>query len=57
MENQTRAKLGLIRDLKIFIHGIPYVVTFNVINSNVLNFSYSMLLGHPLLKDAKVSHN
>jgi hypothetical protein len=58
MENQTIAKpLGLIRVLKIFVHGIPYTVTFNVINNNVLDFSYSMLLGCPWLRDAKVSHD
>ncbi len=57
MENQIITKLGLIRDLKIFIHGIPYIVTFIVIDSNVLDSNHSMLLGHPWLKDAKVSHD
>jgi len=58
MLDQTIAKpLGLIRDLKIFVHEIPYTVTFTVINSNVLDYSYSMLLGRPWLRDAKVSHN
>jgi hypothetical protein len=32
MANQTIAKpLGFIKDLRILVHGIPYVVTFNVI--------------------------
>jgi hypothetical protein len=58
MANQTIAKsLGLIRDLKIFVHGIPYIITFNVINSSVLDSSCSMLLRRPWLKDAKVSHD
>jgi hypothetical protein len=58
MAYQTIAKpLGLIRDLKIFVHGIPYIITFTIINNNVLDFSYSMLLGCPWLRDAKVSHN
>jgi hypothetical protein len=58
MANQTIAKpLGLIRDLNTFIHGIPYKVTFTIINSNVLDFSCSMLLGRPWLRDAKISHN
>ncbi len=58
MANQTIAKsFGLIRDLKIFVHGIPYMVTFNVINNNVLEFSYLMLLRRPWLKGAKVSHD
>jgi hypothetical protein len=58
MANQTIAKpLGLIKDPKIFVHGIPYTATFIVINSSVLDFNYSMLLGHPWLKNAKVSHD
>jgi len=58
MANQTIAKpFGFIRDLKIFVHGIPYMVTFTIINSNFLDFSYSMMLGCPWLKDAKVSHD
>jgi hypothetical protein len=58
MANQTTAKpLSLIKDLEIFVHGIPYIVTFIVINNNVMNCSYSMLLGCPWLKDAKVSHD
>jgi hypothetical protein len=44
-------------DLKIFVHGILYIVTFTVINKNVLDSSYSMLLGCPWLRDAKVSHD
>jgi hypothetical protein len=49
MADQTIAKpLGLITDLKIFVHGIPYIVTFIIkSNNNVLDSSYSMLLGHP----------
>jgi hypothetical protein len=58
MANQTIIKpLGLIKDLKIFVHGIPYIITFIVINSGVINYSYSMLLGCPWLRDAKVSHD
>jgi hypothetical protein len=46
MADQTIAKpLGLIKDLKIFVHGIPYTITFTIINSSVLNSNYSMLLG------------
>jgi hypothetical protein len=56
-ENQTIAKpLGLIRDLKIFVHGVPYTITFTIININVLDSNYSMLLGCLWLKDAKISH-
>jgi hypothetical protein len=58
MAYQTIAKpLGLIKDLKILVHGIPYVVTFTIIQSSVLDSSYSMLLGRPWLKDAKLSHD
>jgi hypothetical protein len=56
--DQTITKpLGFIKDLKIFVHGIPYMVTFIVIKNNVLNFCYSMLLGWPWLKDVKISHD
>jgi len=57
MANQTIAKpFGIIKDLKIFVHGIPYIITFTIINKNVLDYSCSMLLGHPWLRNAKVSH-
>jgi hypothetical protein len=47
----------LIKDLKILIHGIPYVVTITIIQSSVLDYSYSMLFGCLWLRDVKVSHN
>jgi hypothetical protein len=48
MVDQTIAKpLGLIKDLKIIVHGILDAVTFIVIQSNVLDSSYSMLLSCP----------
>jgi len=58
MENQIIAKpLNLVKDLKIFVHEIPYTITFIVININVLHFNYLMLLRCPWLKDAKISHD
>jgi hypothetical protein len=58
MAYQTIAKLlGLTKDLKILVHGVPYVVTFTIIQNNELGSSYSMLLGHPWLRDVKVSHD
>jgi hypothetical protein len=58
MANQTITKLvGLIKDLKIQIHGIPYIRTFTVMNNNVLNSSYSMLLGLPWFHNAHVTHD
>jgi len=48
MVDQTIAKpLNLIIDLMIIIHGIPYAITFIMIQSNVLNSNYSMSLGRP----------
>jgi hypothetical protein len=45
MAYQTIIKpLGLIKDLKILVHGIPNVVIFIVIQSSVLYSSYFMLL-------------
>ncbi len=49
--------LGIIRNLKIHIHGIPYVGTFIVLQNNVIDSSYSMLLGKLWLRDAKVTHD
>ncbi len=56
--NQTIAKpRDLIKDLKIFVHSISYAITFIVINSNVLNYNYLMLLRCPWLRDVKTSHD
>jgi len=58
MTNQTIAKpLSLIKDLRILVHGIPYAMTFIEIHSNLLDSSYSMLLGRPWLKDTKMSYD
>jgi len=55
-QNMTRP-LGIIRNLKIHIHGIPYVATFIILQNNVVDSSYSMLLGRPWLRNAKVTHD
>jgi hypothetical protein len=58
MPNETTTKLmGLIRDLKIYVHGIPYIIMFIVLQNNVVDFSYSMLLERPWLRDVKVAHD
>ncbi len=58
MANHTTIKLmGLICELKIYAHNIPYVITFIVLHNNVIDASYSMLLRRPWLKDAKVTHD
>jgi hypothetical protein len=49
--------LGIIKNLKIHIHGIPYLATFTVLQNNVVDPNYSMLLGRPWLRDAKVTHD
>jgi hypothetical protein len=44
MVDQTTTKpMGLIKDLKIYVHGIPYINTFIVLQNSVVDFSYSML--------------
>jgi hypothetical protein len=46
MADRSLTKLvGIIHDLKIHIHGIPYIVNFIVMWNNVLDGNYSMLLG------------
>jgi len=49
--------LRIIRNLNIHIHGIPYVTTFTVLQNNVVDSNYSMLLGKPWLRDAKATHD
>jgi hypothetical protein len=58
MVNQITTKpIGLIKNFKIHIHGISYIITFIIIQYNVLDVSYSILLGRPWLKNDKVSHD
>ncbi len=57
VDQTTTILVGLIRDMKIYVHGIPYITTFIVLHNNVVDFNYSMLLGRPWLKDAKVAHD
>ncbi len=49
--------LGIIRNLKIHIDGIPYIATFIVLKNSVVDYSYSMLLGKLWFKDPKVTHD
>jgi hypothetical protein len=58
MANWTTTKpVGLIKDLKIHVHDIPYIITFIVLQNNVVDFNYSMLLGRPWLRDVKMTHD
>jgi len=43
--------------MKIYVHDIPYITTFIVLQNNVIDVNYSMLLGLLWLKDAKVTHD
>jgi len=49
--------MGLIKDLKIYVHGIPYINTFTGFQNSVVDFNYSMLLRRPWLKDVKVARD
>jgi hypothetical protein len=58
MVDQIITKLvGLLRDMKIYVHGILYITTFIVLHNIVVDSSYSMLLGRPWLKDVKMAHD
>jgi hypothetical protein len=58
MAYQTTTKLvGLIRDLKICVHGIPYITMFTILQNSVVDSNYSMLLRRPWLRDAKMAHD
>ncbi len=49
--------LGIIKNLKFHIHGIPYITTFIILKNSVVDSNYFMLLRRPWLKDAKVTHD
>ncbi len=49
--------LGIIKNLKIHMHGIQYVAIFIVLQNNAIDSNYSMLLGRPWLRYAKVTHD
>jgi hypothetical protein len=58
MADQTMTKpLGIIRNLKIYIHEIPYIATFNILKKCVVDSNYSMLLKRPSLIHVKVTHD
>jgi hypothetical protein len=46
--------LIIIINLKIHIHGIPYVATFTVLQNNAVDFNYYMLLRRPWSKMQKL---
>jgi hypothetical protein len=50
-QNMTRP-LGIIKNLKINICGIPYIATFIILKKIVVDSHYFMLLGKPKFKDA-----
>jgi hypothetical protein len=57
MLDQTINKpVGLIKDLRIYVHGIPYIATFLIIHNTIVDSNYSMLFGRPWLKDVKITH-
>jgi hypothetical protein len=49
--------MGLIKDMKIYVHDILYITTVIIFQNNVVDFNYSMLLGRPWLKDVKMAHD
>ncbi len=55
-QSMTRS-LGIIRNLKIHIYGIPYLATSTVLKNSVVDSDNFMLLQRPWLRDAKVTHD
>ncbi len=53
----TTKPMGLIHDMNTYVHDIPYVIIFIVLQNNVVNVNYSMMLKRPWLKDVKVAHD
>jgi hypothetical protein len=57
MADQTITKLvGFIKDLRMYVHGIPYISTFTILYNIIVNSNYSMLFGRPWFKDAKITY-
>jgi hypothetical protein len=58
MENQTTTKLvGLIKDLKMYVHGIPYITTYIVPKNIVIDLNCSMMFGKPCFTYVKITHD
>jgi hypothetical protein len=39
----------------MYVHDIPYIATFTILGNTNVDSNYSMLLGRPWLKGAKVT--
>lgn len=58
MANQTTIKpIGLIKDLRMYVYGIPYIATFIILQNITIDSNYSVLLGRSWFKDAKITHD
>jgi hypothetical protein len=58
MVDQTTTKpAGLIKELKICVHDIPNIIMFIVLQNNLVDFNYPMLLRKPWLKDVKMAYD
>jgi hypothetical protein len=53
----TKKLVKLIKDFKILIHGILYIVTFMVMKISLIDSTYSILISCPWLWDVKVPHD
>ncbi len=50
MAYQTTTKpIRLIKDMRIYVHGIGYITTFTILHNIVIDSSHSMLLSRPWL--------
>jgi hypothetical protein len=56
VDQPTTKLMGLIKDLKIYVHDILYITTFIVLHNSVVYSNYSML-ERPWLKDVKMAHD
>ncbi len=51
VDQTTTNLMGLIGKLKMYVHGISYVTTFTIPYNSVIDYSYSMLLGRPWVRE------
>jgi hypothetical protein len=58
MVDQTTTKLiKFIKDLRMYVHGIPYIAAFVVLQNIIVDSNYSMLFGRPWVRNVKVPHD
>jgi hypothetical protein len=46
VDQTTTKQVCLIKNLKMYVHDIPYITMFTILRNNVVDSNYSMLKDH-----------